>query len=231
MQKKGRAVWTACALVSITVSLLAGIAYHRLNEPNNDLLQIPDLEPPPAPAPIRSDTRKVNLNNEGVRALNRGEFKTAIENFEESLKMDPTYAVARSNLSIAYNNLGLHLKDKPNESIKMFHKAVYLQSNNQTSRSNLDAIISILGSDPKKFEDRVALADAAKNEHDWVGAIVEYRAALAIKNDADVHAKLADVYRDAGNQAKAAQEYQNARDIKETLTGGSAQSQLRSPIP
>lgn len=43
------------------------------------------------------------MNNEGVSALNQGNFKLAIEKFQGALRVDPNYKYAKDNLSVAYN--------------------------------------------------------------------------------------------------------------------------------
>lgn len=150
----------------------------------------------------------VTLNNDGVRALTSSNFKLAIEKFEAALKIDGTYKLARSNLAIAYNNYGLQLRNDPKQAIKMFHKALMLDPANATTRQNVDGIIRMMGKDPKDFEDRVDLGDQARKGGDFTGAIVEYAAALDLKDDAGVHEKLGDVYRVVDRVDKAIEQYQ-----------------------
>ncbi|MBX3148909.1 tetratricopeptide repeat protein [Candidatus Obscuribacterales bacterium] len=170
----------------------------------------------------QSDSMVVELNNEGVRALSAQNFSLAISKLEESLKRDPSYGRARENLAIAYNNFGLGLAAKRefSEAIKYFHKAVYIDSNNSTSKQNLSLIVQNLGRSPNNFQDRVALGDEARKQirtpQDWAGPIVEYQAALAIKDDPGVREKLGDVYRIIDKVDSAITEYNRAIALKDS---------------
>jgi lipoprotein NlpI len=63
----------------------------------------------------------IELNNEGVKALNSNNFTLAIEKFQEALKKDANYQLAKDNLAIAFNNYGSALQNNPKEAIKQFH--------------------------------------------------------------------------------------------------------------
>lgn len=132
----------------------------------------------------------VELNNEGVKALNKCDFEIAIQKLNASLRMYPSYKIGIQNLAIAHNNLGLSMQESPKEAIKQFHKAVYLDPDNQISVLNLDGVVNRLGRDPADFEHRVELGDYAKSVGDECGAIVEYRAALKIRENAEVRSQL-----------------------------------------
>lgn len=153
----------------------------------------------------------IGMNNEGVKALNAGNFALAIQKFEAALQMDKTYQLARENLAIAHNNYGLQLaKSNPQEALKQFHQAYYLNKTNATTAQNVEGIIRMLGKDPRDFKTRVAMADQARMSGDFVGAIVEYAEALKIKDDPKIHIKLGDVYRVRDNVDDAIKEYQGA---------------------
>src|SRR6185437_3930872 len=137
----------------------------------------------------------IGLNNDGVKALNSSNYQLAIQKFEAALKLDPNYKLARDNLAIAHNNYGLQLRNTPAEALKQFHQALYLNMSNATTMQNVDGIIKMMGKDPHSFADRVALGDQARLAADFVGAIIEYSAALKLKDDAKIHVKLGDVYR------------------------------------
>ncbi len=142
-------------------------------------------------AAIAANSEAYLLNNEGVTAINQNNFPLAIQKLEQALIADSDYSLATQNLAIAYNNYGLQLKDNPLKAIKQFHRAVYLDRKNVSTKSNLDAIITMLGKNPKLSKDRVALGDEAGKSGDFVGAIIEYESALDIADDPDIRQKLA----------------------------------------
>ncbi len=178
------------------------------------------------PAPVvpvfAASTQVVEFNNEGVKALNAGNFQLAITKFEAALRGDPGYGLAKENLAIAYNNYGLQLQNNPKEAIKQFHKALFLNPNNATTVSNLDGIITLMRKNPRSFKDRVELGDQARLGGDFQGSVIEYREAIRIKDDAGIHLKLGDVFRVRDDIDKAIEEYKAA-----TRTGDSAELQVR----
>lgn len=162
------------------------------------------------PALYAAGSDVVALNNDGVKALNAGDYPTAIQKFETAIKLDPSYNLARENLGITYNNYGLSLQNSPSQAIVQFHKAMFLDPTNATTSANLDGIIGMLHKNPNSFKNRVDLGDQARLAGDFIGAIVEYRAALKLNNDPDTHVKLGDVYRVRSMNNEAVQEYQAA---------------------
>lgn len=162
-------------------------------------------------APVyATSSRVIELNNAGVRALNQQNFTEAIRQFEAALKLDSSYELARKNLAIAYNNYGLQLQKNPMQALKQFHKALVLDPSNQTTQQNVSGIIRFLNRDPNKFEDRVDLGDQSRKSGDFTGAVVEYQAALKIKNDAKIWEKLGDVFRVENKLDKAANAYRSS---------------------
>ncbi|HEY9678501.1 MAG TPA: tetratricopeptide repeat protein [Drouetiella sp.] len=164
----------------------------------------------PANVAYADSSAVINLNNDGVKALNTSNFQLAITKFEAALKLDPNYKLARDNLAIAHNNYGLQLRNDPPAALKQFHQALYLNQSNSTTMQNVDGIIRMMGLDPRNFNDRVKLGDQARLAADFVGAIIEYSAACKLKDDPKIHIKLGDVYRVRDEQDKAIQEYQAA---------------------
>lgn len=126
-----------------------------------------------------------NLNNQAVIAINDSNYEFAVHKLEEALKMDPTYASAKSNLAIAYNNYALQLQgqNRTEEALKILHRAYAIDPMNEKTRTNLEAIIQIMGKSPASFKDRVDLANRCVTIGDAIGAKIEYEAALAIKKD------------------------------------------------
>lgn len=132
----------------------------------------------------------IALNNEAVKAINATNYARAIELLERALEWSPQYEIARTNLGIAYNNFGLSLQNKPAEAIPYFHHAIFLDASNNTSKENLNGLLRKLGKDPSSFSDRVALGDKAASQGDTKGSIVEYEAALELKEDQSVRESL-----------------------------------------
>lgn len=126
-----------------------------------------------------------NLNNQAVIAINDSNYEFAVRKLEEALKMDPTYASAKSNLAIAYNNYALQLQgqSRTEEAMKILHRAFAIDPTNEKTKTNLEAIIQIMGKNPTSFKDRVDLANRCLAIGDPIGAKIEYEAALAIKRD------------------------------------------------
>jgi tetratricopeptide (TPR) repeat protein len=162
--------------------------------------------------PAFAGNQAAQLNNDGVKLLNAGNFPGAIAKFEEALRIEPGYQYAKDNLAIAYNNYAL--KQPPKEAIKYFHKALAIQPGNATTSTNLDQSVQLLGKNPKSFKDRVDLGKDCRLSGDFDGAIVEFQAALKIQNDAKLHKDLGDVLRVRDRTDEAVQEYQAA------LSGG-----------
>jgi len=160
------------------------------NVPPGQMQQQGQMQPPVQQTGEDLNQRVVLLNNNAVVAIADNNYEVAIKKLEEALKIDPTYQQARANLAIAYNNYGLQLKDRPEEAIKIFHKAIALDPGNDKTKINLDTIIQYLGKNPKVFKDRLDLGNTAFSHGDTVGAKIEYEAALAIKQDPIVQQKL-----------------------------------------
>lgn len=157
-------------------------------------------------------SRAVGLSNEGVLALEQEDWAVAIDKLSQALIADPDNGTTRSNLAIAHNNFGIYLGrhyDKPG-ALKQFHQAQFLEGKNPLTIANLNKLIKLLGKNPNKFADRVTLGDHAKAEDDPIGAVVEYEAALKLKNDPETHRKLGDIYRQIDQGDKAAAEYDAA---------------------
>lgn len=162
--------------------------------------------------PSLAGTQAAVLNNDGVKALNSGNFQLAIAKFEEALKVEPGYKYAKENLAIAYNNYALKLP--PAQAIKYFHKAMALNPDNATTSQNLDQVVQALGKNPRSFKDRLDLGKSARLSGDFEGAIVEFQAALRAQNDPKVHVDLGDVFRIRDRVDEAINEY------KAALAGG-----------
>jgi uncharacterized protein YkwD len=138
-----------------------------------------------------ASTEAIALNNAGVDALTAKDYRVALEKFLEALQLEPGYTVARENLGVTLSNIGIQ---KPlEEALPYFHRSLYVSPGAPNVLRNLQSAIDALNMDPAKFEDRVKLADQALASKDYAGAIVEYDAALKIRDDAQVRRKLSTV--------------------------------------
>lgn len=140
------------------------------------------------------ETELAQLNNRAARAIKAGEFGNAIQVLEVLAKKNPNYGFARDNLAIAYNNQGLKMaQDKPTESMSQFRRALYYSPNEETTRTNLNAVLQGQGKDPNSDTVRIALGDELEAHGDYQGAFVEYMEAMRLKNSPAARVKLAQV--------------------------------------
>jgi tetratricopeptide (TPR) repeat protein len=149
------------------------------------------------PSVAHTSSKVIRLNNEGVDALKTEDFRIAIDKLTAALNIDPGYRLARTNLSTAHNNYGLAIRDENKiEALKHFEQAQYLLENDHpVVQANLLGMMRVMGKDPDSFTDRVELGNQDKLEGDLVGAVVQYRAALKLKRDPEIHRRLVNVYR------------------------------------
>jgi tetratricopeptide (TPR) repeat protein len=154
----------------------------------------------------------IGLNNDGVKALNSKNYELAIQLFEKALQNSPDYGLAKANLAITYNMLGSSKeKYNPKTALKDFHTSLFIDPSNSFTRTKLDELIrSSLKMDPRSFDSRLSLAKTAEEEHDFIGAAVEYQEALGIKEDASVHAKLSAIYKSLNKTDEAEAEARRA---------------------
>jgi tetratricopeptide (TPR) repeat protein len=162
----------------------------------------------------------IKLNNDGVKALNQRGWQIACDKFEAALKVDPEYTMARDNLAIAHINHGLQLRqeNKLPDALSEFHQAAYTSKSDPTKKpSRIDILMSEtiqkMGKNPESLADRIELGEQASAKKDYSGAVVEYRAALELKSDAQVHKKLGDLFNLMGEKDKATAEYETAKTM------------------
>jgi len=135
-------------------------------------------------------TEKIAINDDGVRALEKGEFTKAIHLFKSALAIDNNFELARDNLSIAYNNFAIKSADKPDVALDSLHKALFLDPDNELTKTNLAGMLKRLGMNENNYKDRVALAEQAAKKGKNISALVEYRAAVKLDPNPSILAKV-----------------------------------------
>lgn len=172
------------------------------------------------------DPNAVVLNNEGTieleilrkqrnegRPVSNAQWQAVFDKFDKALKLTPDFDEARANLAIAHNNKALALSNRES-ALAEFHRSLFFDSGNSTTEANLNVVLKAMGRHPASFADRVELGDRAALHKDWISAVVEYRAALRLKDDSTVHTKLARAYRRLGDTGKAIAELRAASAAK-----------------
>ncbi|MCA9813667.1 MAG: pilus assembly protein N-terminal domain-containing protein [Cyanobacteria bacterium HKST-UBA01] len=135
----------------------------------------------------------VELNNKGVIALMKYDYPAAIYFLRQSLNVRPGYPMALANIAIAYNNWALASQKEPRKAMRLLHRALVIDPDNNTTVQNLDGIMRYMNRDPKNFQDHIDMAEISLKERDYNGAVYHYREALDIKSDPAVQKKLEEV--------------------------------------
>lgn len=146
----------------------------------------------------------IALNNEGVKAINDKDWPLAEGKFKAALKLEPNYKLAKWNLTIVHNMhaADLQTEHKYYEALRELH-----QTDDEWRDKSIADLICKMGKIPNHFADRVSIARTASETGDLQGAVIEYRAALELKNDPLTHKELGDVYTKLGEAEKATAEY------------------------
>lgn len=112
--------------------------------------------------------RSIELNNEGVVALNKGLYNLAIKKLSDSLVIDPNYQLGIENLATAYNKRGIYLFKKASyeEAFHDFDRSFKL-NRSQNTRTNR-CITSLM---LKKFEN--GYEDAARLDSQVLKGLAE----------------------------------------------------------
>jgi tetratricopeptide (TPR) repeat protein len=141
-----------------------------------------------------SDADLAKLNNRAARAIKSGEFESAIGILEDIAKKKPNYSYAKENLATAYNNQGLKFAgENPEKSAQQFRKAMFYSPQQGTTRTNLNAMLKLIGKDPESAADRISIGDELKEQGDYKGAFVEYMEAMRLKDGSQARQKVTEV--------------------------------------
>jgi len=131
-------------------------------------------------AETQTTTEVIELNNKGVRCLDKKEFDQAISYLRQAVDKDPTYKMARENLAIAINNKGLDIYAKGSAEGCLHHmeSSFFDDSKNKTTLHNLEGIIRVLKLNPDSPVDRAGLSGKALLRGDGKAAWIEFCAAF-----------------------------------------------------
>ncbi len=132
----------------------------------------------------------VNANNRAVEKIAQCHYEEAVQILLPVLHRSPSYELARLNLAVAYDNLGLEQKDKPDLLLRNLWRSLCVDRYNKTTRQNLQTAIDLLNKDPKLAETHVALAHDCLDKNILFGAYIELVEAAAIKRDAATLAEI-----------------------------------------
>jgi len=132
----------------------------------------------------------IRLNNLGVHELNNKHWQAAESDLFSALQMNPEYRLARQNLGIAENQWGMSLKAAPLDALVHLHKAYMLNDYMESTRTNIDMMITRAGLHPRLFSDRVTYAEKLERQSDFFGAAAEYHIALTLHEQPDIRQKV-----------------------------------------
>jgi tetratricopeptide (TPR) repeat protein len=152
--------------------------------------EISDLGKESPKANPRLAVPQAALNNQGVNGLNSADYGLAIQKLSQALNIEPGYNLARNNLGIVFNNRGITERSNKVKALLDFHRAQLLRTDHTASEKNIATSIKSIIKGHDSYELRKDLADGLAARHDDVGAIVEYRRALLIKDDAKIREPL-----------------------------------------
>ncbi|MBX9941796.1 MAG: tetratricopeptide repeat protein [Candidatus Obscuribacterales bacterium] len=133
-----------------------------------------------------------HLNNEAAKAISAKQFDKAIDMLEKIVSSSPGYMHARDNLVIAHNNRGLQQALRnPQEAIKEFRAALFLDAAREVSRRNLNSMMKEAGLNPLDAAERSREAAKLIEAGDLDGAFVELSEAVRLQNDRSMRMQLA----------------------------------------
>lgn len=133
---------------------------------------------------------EIQLNDAAVQALNSGNYDLAVEKLKAALALDPGYKLGRNNLSIAFNNRGIHQRDNHQAALLDFERALLLRPDDADTEKNIEKILLAMSKSADSFEHRKLLGGEAYGRQDYTGALVEWRRALKLNDSRDIKDKI-----------------------------------------
>lgn len=167
------------------------------------------------------DPRAVQLNNVGVVLLNSKDYENALKAFDAALDFSPTYTIAKGN-----RNLVKRRRVTDSKLLQDLYWKVYSEPTNSESSKRLDDAIKLLGYNPESAEHRAFLGDAQERAGNTIAALVEYRASLALQDDAKIRAHLDQI--NATLDSPSNSFYDSTKNLANATTGSSAGNRLNS---
>lgn len=168
--------------------------------------------------------RCVELNDDGMIALNNKHLSEARECFENALKLDSNYSLAKVNLSLTYSALAAGSVDP----LKVFgYKCLALtwqrRSNSVYSHDSEIRSAEIKGEDTRSRSILAEIKSATDQISSGQGselksAVIKYEESLLLKDDPDIRERLGDVFRAVGDNEMAESEFFAATFLRPSAT-------------
>ncbi len=117
--------------------------------------------------------------------------KEAVAMLEQVFKRNPDYELARTNLSVAYNNLAVGCKT-PEEALRSAARAALLCPNDKSAKTNLEYALHNANVVLTDTTSRIKYADGLKTQGDSPAAYYQYQLAMQDPNadKKDIQAKI-----------------------------------------
>ncbi|MBX9573931.1 MAG: tetratricopeptide repeat protein, partial [Candidatus Obscuribacterales bacterium] len=129
------------------------------------------------------------LVKDGKDELRNNNCQAAIALFKRAIEQAPNYVMGKRALANAYAVFATENWNHPEFALYLLHRSLFTDPQENTIH-NVELLIRNINLDPKNFDDRVHLAEAALKNSDNFGAILEYKEALKIKASAEIENKL-----------------------------------------
>jgi tetratricopeptide (TPR) repeat protein len=128
----------------------------------------------------------------GLIATNNGAWSLGIADLSRAMLTYPLCLDSKTSLSHAYNSKAV-AEGRQNEKDNMhdLHCAYCIDQSGTAVEGNIFHRMKQMNMDPTSFASRSTYADALAKDGDVIGAIVEYRAALKLRQDSSTMDKLA----------------------------------------
>lgn len=142
----------------------------------------------------QTDNQKcLDLNCEAILALQDEQPQDAIKVLNEALTIDPGNLYTLANMSVAFNNLAWQRRADCLSALNALHQAQAFAPASATVQANIKSIIRRMGKDPESAKVRLAFAHECIDRRDFLGALIECRAALKIHDEPEIKAMISAV--------------------------------------